>query len=154
MSRIALPPTSGNRKEEIMNFAVRYYSKNGSTKRVAQAMAETLDVVAKEIGVPLSEKVDILFLGSGVYNGKVHPSVKTFIESLDRKKVGKVVLFLTSAMTYEKAVKEVEQTLLQKKIHMHHTYFHCKGRFLIFYLSHPHPMDIQNARAFAKQFYP
>lgn len=137
-----------------MNFAVRYYSKTGATKRVALAMAETLDVVAKDITAPLTEKVDLLFLGSGVYKGKVHPSVKECIEKLDRKSVSKVVLFLTSAMTYKGAVKEVEELLGKKKIHMHHTYFHCKGRFLVFYVSHPNREDIGMARQFAKQFNP
>lgn len=135
-----------------MNIAVRYYSKTGATKRVAHAMAETLDVVAKDIETPLTEKADILFIGSGVYKGKVHPKVKEFLLSLQRKQVGEVVLFLTSVMSFKGAVKEVEEILSQKKIHMHHTFFHCKGRFLVFYLSRPNREDIGNARQFAKQF--
>ncbi len=137
-----------------MNFAVRYYSKTGATERVARAMAESLDVMAKDISFPLTEKADLLFLGSGVYKGKVHPSVKEFLLGLDRKQVGKVVLFLTSAMTFKGAVKDVEEILTKKKIHLHHTYFHCKGRFFVFYVSHPNREDIGNARQFAKQFNP
>ena len=46
-----------------MKAAVRYYTKGGNTRKVAEAMAEAIGVEAKSIDFPLEEKVDVLFLG-------------------------------------------------------------------------------------------
>ena len=44
-----------------MSFAVRYYTKTGNTKRLADAIAKELGVEALPISEPVTEKVDILF---------------------------------------------------------------------------------------------
>ena len=50
-----------------MSFAVRYYTKTGNTKRLADAIAKELGVEALPISEPVTEKVDILFLGNSYY---------------------------------------------------------------------------------------
>jgi len=50
-----------------MKIAIRYYTKTGNTKKLAEAIASAIDVEAKTVDEPLSEDVDILFLGSAVY---------------------------------------------------------------------------------------
>ena len=47
-----------------MKTAVRYYTKTGNTKRLAEAIAQAAGVDAQPISVPLTEPVDILFLGN------------------------------------------------------------------------------------------
>ena len=39
-----------------MKVEVRYYTKTGNTKRLAEAVAKTLGVVALPIDVPVTEK--------------------------------------------------------------------------------------------------
>lgn len=44
-----------------MNIEVRYDSKSGNTKKIANAIAKQVGVSAKSIHEPLQGKVDILF---------------------------------------------------------------------------------------------
>jgi flavodoxin len=50
-----------------MKIAVRYFSRGGNTKKLADAIANAVGVTAETTDVPLTEDVDILFLGSSVY---------------------------------------------------------------------------------------
>lgn len=50
-----------------MRVEVRYYSKTGNTKKLAEAVAKAAGVEAKTTSSPIMEGTDILFLGSSVY---------------------------------------------------------------------------------------
>ena len=50
-----------------LNIEVRYYSKTGNTKKLADGIAKTLGVKAKSLEEPINGEVDVLFLGSSVY---------------------------------------------------------------------------------------
>ena len=50
-----------------MKVAVRYYSKGGNTKKLAEAIAEAVGEKAQTTDVKLTEDVDILFLCNSVY---------------------------------------------------------------------------------------
>ena len=50
-----------------MTCAVRYYTKTGNTKRLAETVAKELGVEALPINIPVDEKVDLLFLGNSYY---------------------------------------------------------------------------------------
>ena len=50
-----------------MRIAVRYYTKTGNTKRLAEAVGKAIGVEALPISEPISEPVDILFLGNSYY---------------------------------------------------------------------------------------
>ena len=62
-----------------MKIAVRYYTKTGNTKRLADAIAAELGVNALPISEPVSEKVDILFLGNSYYAFNIDPEVRDFV---------------------------------------------------------------------------
>ena len=47
-----------------MTYAVRYYTKTGNTKKLADALAGELGVEARPISDPIVERVDLLFLGN------------------------------------------------------------------------------------------
>ena len=74
-----------------MNVAVRYYTKTGNTKRLAEAVAEALGVKAYPISEPIREKTDILFLGNSYYAFSIDPEVRNFVRGLDKNLVGKIV---------------------------------------------------------------
>ena len=112
-----------------MKVAVRYYTKTGNTKRLAEAVAAALDAEALPISVPVDEYVDILFLGNSYYAFTIDPEVRSFVRSLDKSKVGRIVNFGTAAMlnsTYRKVKAEADKA----GIPMDTREFHCRGEFI------------------------
>ena len=134
-----------------MTFAVRYYTKTGNTKRLADAIAEELGVKALPISEPVSEKVDILFLGNSYYAFNIDPEVRNFVAALDKEKVGKIVNFGSAAMlnsTYKKVKSEADKV----GIPMDEKEFHCKGEFKGIHKGRPNAEDIAAAVKFVKQY--
>ncbi len=133
-----------------MKFAVRYYSKTGHTEKLAKAIAEAVGVEAQDISVPLSEDVDILFLGSAVYATQLDSAVKGFIEGINVK-VGSLVNF-SSAAILSGTYKQVKAVAEAKGIPVANEEFFCKGQFKFVAKGHPDETDISNAADFAKKF--
>lgn len=134
-----------------MKIALRYYTKTGNTKRLAEAMAESLGVEALPIDVPLDEPVDLLFLGNSYYAFSIDPEVVQFIQSLDKDKVGKIVNFGSAAMlnsTWKKVKKQADK----KGIPLEEKEFHCKGEFKGLHEGRPNEEDLKAAQDFAKGF--
>lgn len=134
-----------------MTYAVRYYSKTGNTKRLAEAVAKELGVEAYPISTSIEEKVDILFLGNSYYAFNIDPEVKSFIASLDRHKVGNIVNFGSAAMlnsTYKKVKAEADKV----GIPMIDREFHCKGEFKGLHKGRPNADDLKDAASFARSF--
>ena len=134
-----------------MTFAVRYYTKTGNTKRLAEAIAQELGVEALPISEAVTEPVDVLFLGNSYYAFNIDPEVRDFVSSLDKEKVGKIVNFGSAAMlnsTYKKVKAEADKA----GIPMDEREFHCKGEFKGLHKGRPNDTDIRAAVEFAKQF--
>ena len=134
-----------------MKFAVRYYTKTGNTKRLADAMAKELGVEALPISEAITEPVDLLFLGNSYYAFTIDPEVRSFVFSLDKEKVGKIVNFGSAAMlnsTYKKVKAEADKV----GIAMDEREFHCKGEFKGLHKGRPNEDDIKAAVEFVKQF--
>ncbi len=132
-----------------MKIAVRYYTKTGNTKRLAEAVAEAAGVEALPISAPVNETVDILFLGNSYYAFSIDPEVRDFVRKLDRSKVGKIVNFGSAAMlnsTYKKVKAEADKV----GIPMDAREFHCKGEFKGLHKGKPDAEDLSAAAAFAK----
>ena len=133
-----------------MNIAVRYYTKTGNTKRLAEAVAEAVGVEALPITAPIEEPVDILFLGNSYYAFNIDPEVKQFVASLDKNKVGKIVNFGSAAMlnsTYKKVKAEADKV----GIPMDEREFHCKGEFKGMHKGKPDDSDRKAAAEFARK---
>ena len=81
-----------------MRIAVRYYTKTGNIKRIAEAIAKAVGVDAMPLSTPVEEPVDILFLGNSYYAFTIDPEVRTFIRSLPEDKVGRIVNFGSAAL--------------------------------------------------------
>ena len=63
-----------------MKTVIRYYSKFGHTKLMSEVIAGVTAATPATVSVPVDEDVDILFLGAGVFLGKVDKSVFSFIK--------------------------------------------------------------------------
>ena len=134
-----------------MKYAVRYYTKTGNTKKLAEAVAGALGVEALPISEPVTEPVDILFLGNSYYAFSIDPEVRKFIQSLDKEKVGSIANFGSAAMlrsTYKKEKAEADKV----GIPMQEKEFHCRGEFKGVHKGRPNEVDVASAVAFAKSF--
>ena len=132
-----------------MKVAVRYYTKTGNTKRLAEAVAKAVGVEALPLSSPIEEPVDILFLGNSYYAFSIDPEVREFIRSLSKDKVGRIVNFGSAAMlnsTWKKVKAEADK----KGIPMEKREFHCKGEFKGLHKGRPNSEDLTAAAAFAK----
>lgn len=134
-----------------MKYAVRYYTKTGNTKKLAEAIAKTLGVEPLPISEPVDEKVDILFLGNSYYAFSIDPEVAEFIHSLDKDKVGKIVNFGSAAML-NSTLKKVKKQAEKVGIPADEREFHCKGEFKGLHKGKPDDEDVAAAAAFAEQF--
>lgn len=98
-----------------MKAAVRFQSRGGNTKAVAEIIAKKVGVNAKKVEVALDEYVDILFVGGGVYMGKVDESLSHFLENLNVDKVGQIVCFSTTGLM-DATLKQIKQMAIKKGI--------------------------------------
>lgn len=131
-----------------MNCAVRYFSKSGNAKKVAEAIAAAIGVEAKEVSVNLDEKVDILFLGNAMYAAGIAEEVKSFIEK-NKDKIGEVVNISTTAIA-KSTMKAVSKVCVANGVKVNPNEFSCRGAFAVMHKNHPNADDINNAVAFAK----
>ena len=132
-----------------MKVAVRYYTKTGNTKRLAEAVAKAVGVEALPLSSPIEEPVDILFLGNSYYAFSIDPEVRSFIRSLSKDKVGRIVNFGSAAMlnsTWKKVKAEADKV----GIPMEKREFHCKGEFKGLHKGRPNSEDLAAVAAFAK----
>ena len=131
-----------------MNIAVRYYTKTGNTKRLAEAIAKAVGTEALPLTSPITEPVDILFLGNSYYAFNIDPEVRRFISSLDKSKVGRIVNFGSAALlnsTYKRVKAEADKA----GIPMDEREFHCRGEFKGLHKGRPNEEDLRAAAAFA-----
>ena len=131
-----------------MKCAVRYYTKTGNTKRLAEAIGKAIGVEALSLNSPVDEPVDILFLGNSYYAFNIDPEVKRFIASLDKEKVGCIVNFGSAAMlnsTWKKVKAEADKA----GIPMDEREFHCKGEFKGIHKGKPDAEDLKAVADFA-----
>ena len=117
-----------------MTKAVRYYSKLGNTKTIAEAIAEGAGVTAVSITdePELTCHVDVLFLGGAPYANIMAPELKIYADKLDKSMVGKVALFTTSNWS-RRTVLALRKQLREKGISVADEYFyahmlHINGR--------------------------
>ena len=134
-----------------MSNVVYYQSRGGNTKKVAEAIAKALEVEAKPITEPMVEEADILFLGSAVYAAQLDNGTKSFIDSLAGKKIGKVVLFGTSAGG-RKPFGMMRKRLEKLGFAVDEKDLFIPGAWFVMNKGRPNEKDLAAAEEFARQF--
>ncbi len=132
-----------------MKIAIRYYTRSGNTKKLADAIGKELKIEAQDTSHKLEEDVDILFLGSSVYAYGVDDDIKKFINDIDVK-VGIVINFSTAALI-NSTYKQVKKLLDKKNIPLAKEEFYCRGSFGPVHKGRPNEDDLNNAQKFAKE---
>ena len=101
-----------------MSVAVRYYSRSGKTRKVAEYIAEAAGVNAISVDAKdaaLSDKTDVLFIGGALYAYGIDDNLKQYLKTLSGDKVGKAVVFSTSWLSRH-ALDLIKNALTQKGI--------------------------------------
>lgn len=98
-----------------MKIAVRYQSRGGNTKAVAEVIANSLGVKAEPVSSAIADWVDVLFVGGGVYMGKMDESLYHFLSELNSDHVGQIVCFSTTG-SMASTIKQIKQFAIQKGI--------------------------------------
>ena len=132
-----------------MRIDVRYFSKNGGTKKLAEAIAKAVDAEAKTVDTPLEKYADVVFLGASVYGGKPDPSVVKFIAD-NARSIGKIVVF-GSACTGKSTFPAIKSAAAGQAVKTAEMFFQCKGQFLFFNKNRPNDQDCADAADFAKK---
>lgn len=129
-----------------MTVAVRYYSRSGNTKAVAEAISKAAGVPAVSVdqnGAALSEPVDVLFIGGALYAYGLDKHLKEYLKALDGSKVKKAVVFSTSWIS-KHSLDLIKKGLSEKGILTESETFYVK--------SQPNEAQLKDAAAFAKKF--
>lgn len=133
-----------------MKVEVRYVTKGGNTRKVAEAIAAAVATVARDQNTAISEQTDVLFLGASIYAGGIAKEMKQFIEELPADKIGKVYVFSTAAGD-KSALPQIKELLEAKGIAVSAATFHCRGSFLLANRGRPNEKDLHEAEEFARK---
>lgn len=113
-----------------MNTAVRYYSRSGNTKLVADAIAEALDTGAVSVDrpeAPLNEKTDVLFIGGALYAYGLDRHLREYIAGIKPENVGRAAVFSTSWIS-KHSIDLIKKALKDKGIRVEEETFYVKNR--------------------------
>ena len=132
-----------------MRIDVRYFSKNGGTRKLAEAIAKAVDAECKTVDQPLEKYADVVFLGSSVYAGKPDAAVTNFVRQ-NAKNIGKIVVF-GSACTGKSTFPAIKSAAAGQAVKTAEMFFQCKGEWLFFNKGRPNDQDCADAAEFAKK---
>lgn len=133
-----------------MKIAVRYFSKFGHSKQMADIVGEVLGVKPESTDVLISEPIDTLYVGSGVMIGKISNNMAEFLSSLRPEKVKRVVCFGSSAII-SSPVPQMRKLLEANGINVDERSFTCRGSMGPIHAGHPNKKDLADLKAFTEQ---
>lgn len=128
-------------------IAVRYCTRTGHSRQLAEAIATALGLEAKDISAGLDEPVDQLFLCNGLYAASLDRGLKEFLAA-HGKDTGEIVNVCSTASgrsTRSALAREAEKSGFTLSEHE----FRCKGAFHFLAKGHPDDDDLRAAANFA-----
>ena len=140
------------RKVEKMDQII-YYSRGGNTRKVAEAIAEELQVNATNVNNASIGEIDnemVLFLGSGNYGGRPGSKIIEFIKKNDFSNM-QVALFGTSGGGKGNELKLMEEIIELNGATVKGK-FYCKGKtFGLINRRNPTAEELNEAKSFAQK---
>lgn len=130
-----------------MKTAIRYYSKFGHTTKMANIVGELTNTRPELATVRLKEPVDTLYLGAGVFLGKVDSSIAEFIKTLTPDMVKRVFCFGSCAII-KSPVPQMREMLQARGIAVSEKEFTCRGSMGPVHMGHPNKKDLDDFRQF------
>ncbi len=129
-----------------MKAAVRYYSRSGNTKAVAEAIARAAGTRAVSVDAQdarITEPVDVLFIGGALYAYGLDSHLKDCLKALKPDDAKKAVVFSTSWISRH-AIDLIKKGLAEAGIPVEEEAFYVKNR--------PNAQQLKDAEAFAGKF--
>lgn len=128
-----------------MNIEIRYYSRSGNTKLLAEAIAKGANVPAISVDAANSElkdDTDVLFIGGALYAYGLDKNLKKYLDTLDSNKIKRAVAFSTSWIS-KHSIALIKKALTQKGIKVEEEYYYSKNK--------PTDEELMEAENFAKK---
>ena len=113
-----------------MSAAVRYYSRSGNTKALAEAIARGAGVSAISIDAEeaaINANVEVLFIGGALYAYGLDKRLAAYIGTLKRENIGKAVIFSSAAISRH-ALDLLRQELTAKGIPVESAAFFARSK--------------------------
>ncbi|MBR1702550.1 MAG: flavodoxin [Lachnospiraceae bacterium] len=129
-----------------MSVAVRYYSRSGNTKAMAEAIAKTAGVSAVSVdagNAGINEPVDVLFIGGALYAYGIDAHLKEYLKMLDKSKVKKAVVF-SSTWISKHSIALIKDGLKEQGIDVAEEAMYVRGK--------PGTEQLKEAEVFAGKF--
>jgi len=126
--------------------AVRYYSKSGNTKSLAEAIAKGAGVIpisVDEDSAKITEDIDVLFIGGALYAYGLDKVMNEYLSGIDGNKVKKAVVFSTSWIS-KHSIDLIKKALKEKGIEVADETCYVRNK--------PNDKQLAEAEAFAKKF--
>lgn len=129
-----------------MIIAVRYYSRSGNTKILANEIAKTLNVSAISVdseNAKIDKPVDLLFIGGALYAYGLDKHLKEYLKTLTKENVKKAVVFSTSWIS-KHSVNLIKKELRNAEIEVDDEYIYVKNT--------PSEKNLEEVRTFVKKY--
>jgi len=130
-----------------MNIAVRYYSRSGNTKAIAEAIAQAAGVQAVSVDkadAKIAEPADVLFIGGALYAYGLDSHLKAYLKTLKAGDAKKAVVFSTTWIS-KHSIDLIKDGLKDAGIPVEDEFFYVKGK--------PSEVELKDAAEFAKKFF-
>ncbi len=125
--------------------AVRYYSKSGNTKLLAEAIGKGAGVIpisVDEDSAKITENIDLLFIGGALYAYGLDKEMNNFLAGIDGSKVKRAVVFSTSWIS-KHSIDLIKKALVEKGIEVADETCYVRNK--------PNEKQLAEAEAFAKK---
>ncbi|MBP3817210.1 MAG: flavodoxin [Butyrivibrio sp.] len=129
-----------------MRAAVRYYSRSGNTKAVAEAIAEAAGVSAISVDASdaaITEPVDVLFIGGALYAYGLDSHLKDYLKTLKKDDAKQAVVFSTSWIS-KHSIDLIKKALSEAGISVVSESFYVKNK--------PNDAQLKAAADFARKY--
>lgn len=113
-----------------MNIAIRYQSRGGHVREMAEIIAKGVGVEPISIDdprAPLTKHVDLLFIGGALYKFALDPSMEEFIKNLPEGIASKAIVFGSSWFTH-RPVLLLKERLVERGIDIHPSAMWMRGK--------------------------
>ncbi len=113
-----------------MNIAIRYQSRGGHVKEIAEIISKGVGVEPISIDdprAPLTKHVDLLFIGGALYKFALDPSMEEYIKNLPEGIASKAIVFGSSWFTH-RPVLLLKERLVERGIDIHPSALWMRGK--------------------------
>ena len=113
-----------------MKTAVRYYSRLGNTKAIAEAIASVAGVEAISVdkdNAKIYEETDVLFIGGALYAYGLDNHLNDYLNKLDGSLIKKAIIF-SSTWISKHSIELIRNKLVEKGVDVSDDYFYVRGK--------------------------